>query len=456
MKKLLIILPFSIFLLLAFAPPLNLINGWYQQFMPNLGGRQISDIFFLDSLTGWAVTNSLGQNDTAYVLKTSNSGDNWTIQYRKVQQWTGYSRIYFLNQNIGFSCGVSQYNAMTGFNKSTDGGISWISLNVPDPTENYLDMSILNIDTQWLVTPEPFAGGVYFTSNGGTNWTHQFSGGNQNPNKIYMFNERIGFISNNSALPNIYKTTNSGVNWIINLVNENFSDMYFIDSLIGWKCSTVFNQADSSVKKTTNGGTNWTKEQLPYGQNITQFGMARFSVINKDTLWGVGNVLTFPNNQQRGILLRTTNGGNNWMYQIPDTTIHIYNYYYINFINKNNGWAYAVNSGIHTTNGGDTTFYTGIQKISKNIPTEFNLEQNYPNPFNPRTVIGYKLKVACFINLKIYDITGKYIIDLVNQKQNAGIYQVDFSGSGLSSGVYFYSLYVDEKLIDTKRMILLK
>ncbi len=61
-----------------------------------------------------------------------------------------------------------------------------------------------------------------------------------------------------------------------------------------------------------------------------------------------------------------------------------------------------------------------------------------------------------YIVLSVYDITGKKIIDLVNQKQNAGTYQVDFSGNGLSSGVYFYRLVTDGYVIDTKKMILLK
>ncbi|MFI5145177.1 MAG: hypothetical protein ACHQJ4_06225, partial [Ignavibacteria bacterium] len=81
--------------------------GWYQQFMPNLNGRQISDVFFIDSLNGWAVTNILNQNpDTAYVLKTSNGGDNWTIIYSKLLIGGGvygFNRVYFLNFNTGYT-----------------------------------------------------------------------------------------------------------------------------------------------------------------------------------------------------------------------------------------------------------------------------------------------------------------------------------------------------------------
>ncbi|MFZ1322650.1 MAG: T9SS type A sorting domain-containing protein, partial [Ignavibacteria bacterium] len=87
--------------------------------------------------------------------------------------------------------------------------------------------------------------------------------------------------------------------------------------------------------------------------------------------------------------------------------------------------------------------------------------QNFPNPFNPVTTIKYDLEVTSFIKLKIYDITGKYIKELVNQKQQSGNYEVKFDGSDLSSGVYFYKLTLEtvsggKEFSETKRMILLK
>ncbi len=75
-------------------------------------------------------------------------------------------------------------------------------------------MFVLNDNIIWFVNSESLTGGVYFTSNSGANWIRQFSGGNQNPNKIYMYNERIGFISNYLPNSNTYKTTNGGSVWI--------------------------------------------------------------------------------------------------------------------------------------------------------------------------------------------------------------------------------------------------
>jgi len=430
--------------------------GWYQQFLPNLNGRIITDICFLDSLTGWGVTNAKNLSvDTAYVLKTTNGGDNWVIQYKKIQTGGGFSsylRVYFLNQNTGFTCGVN------GIFKSTNGGTNWISIEASGNT--YEDMSILNQDTLWIVSSESLMGGVFRTTNGGLNWTQQFSDGPDNPNKIYMFNARIGFISDNTNWSGIKKTTNGGYNWfvVVPSPNEGFNDMNFIDSLTGWK-STGY--PDSSMKKTTNGGLNWIIQILPHGGYISNLaGIVNFSIINKDTLWGVGNYIRYPNNQVRPMLYRTTNGGNDWQYQIPDTSlIHISgSCWFINFVNKSIGWAYTYNlkNGIHTITGGDTIFFTGILQKSTKIPIQFVLKQNYPNPFNPRTVIGYELKKAGDIKIKVYSITGSEVFTLVNQRQTAGVYEVDMPGIGLSSGVYFYSLLVDNKRIDSKSMVLIK
>ncbi|HMS64911.1 MAG TPA: T9SS type A sorting domain-containing protein [Ignavibacteria bacterium] len=97
----------------------------------------------------------------------------------------------------------------------------------------------------------------------------------------------------------------------------------------------------------------------------------------------------------------------------------------------------------------------GVKQISSEIPDGFELKQNYPNPFNPVTVISYQLKVNSFINLKVFDARGKETITLVNEKQNAGIYKVDFNGENLPSGVYLYKLETGD-FKDTKRMVLLK
>ena len=93
------------------------------------------------------------------------------------------------------------------------------------------------------------------------------------------------------------------------------------------------------------------------------------------------------------------------------------------------------------------------EKIS--IPLQYRLEQNYPNPFNPVTNLEFAISKTGFVSLKIYDILGKEIRTLVSEIKQPGKYKVDFDGSSLSSGIYFYRIESAD-FIDTKRMILKK
>ncbi len=88
-------------------------------------------------------------------------------------------------------------------------------------------------------------------------------------------------------------------------------------------------------------------------------------------------------------------------------------------------------------------------------PGTYSLGQNYPNPFNPTTRIKYSIPEASHTSLKIYDILGNEVADLVNQDKQAGTYQVEFNAASLSSGVYFYKL-TSGSFIQTKKMIVLK
>ncbi|MCB9208060.1 MAG: T9SS type A sorting domain-containing protein [Ignavibacteriales bacterium] len=121
------------------------------------------------------------------------------------------------------------------------------------------------------------------------------------------------------------------------------------------------------------------------------------------------------------------------------------------------------------------------------MPSKFVLEQNYPNPFNPTTTIKYQIPNQVRddnssviarseatrqsneitsgnsfprndnvnVRLTVYDILGREITTLVNQKQKPGIYEINFDASKYSSGVYYYQLKVGQ-FIQTKKMILLK
>ena len=109
----------------------------------------------------------------------------------------------------------------------------------------------------------------------------------------------------------------------------------------------------------------------------------------------------------------------------------------------------------------DSTGYTGINDFKGIVPSEFQLSQNYPNPFNPSTVIRYSIPYTSKVVLKIYNSLGQEVMTLKNETNTAGIYEVQFKSSNLSSGVYFYQLNAqsvdgNKSFTSTKKMILMK
>ncbi|GJQ62945.1 MAG: hypothetical protein SCALA702_19980 [Melioribacteraceae bacterium] len=98
---------------------------------------------------------------------------------------------------------------------------------------------------------------------------------------------------------------------------------------------------------------------------------------------------------------------------------------------------------------------TGIDVEEGDIPEDYQLSQNYPNPFNPSTRIKFSLPETTDVSLKVYDVLGKQIANLLSGELNAGNYSVAFNASGLSGGIYFYSL-ITNSFRSTKKLVVLK
>ena len=89
------------------------------------------------------------------------------------------------------------------------------------------------------------------------------------------------------------------------------------------------------------------------------------------------------------------------------------------------------------------------------IPTEYQLFQNYPNPFNPTTTIKYDVPKTSLVKIKVYDVAGKMISELVNRQMEAGSYEINWNGSEYASGVYFYKIETKD-FTKVMRMVLIK
>jgi hypothetical protein len=132
-------------------------------------------------------------------------------------------------------------------------------------------------------------------------------------------------------------------------------------------------------------------------------------------------------------------------------------------------WYYLVDvdlKGQRTYHGPLPVYVTndkGLNQLSSNNPQELWLYPNFPNPFNSKTIINYELParsvggpITNYVELNIYNLFGQKIAMLVNQKQEAGVYQVEWDASGFASGVYYYQLRTDAGFIQTKKLILLR
>ncbi len=99
--------------------------------------------------------------------------------------------------------------------------------------------------------------------------------------------------------------------------------------------------------------------------------------------------------------------------------------------------------------------FTAVREIVQSTPDEFYLSQNYPNPFNPSTKIQFQIPEFSFVSLKVYDVLGNEVTELLNEEKPAGKYEIEFSGEFLSSGVYIYTLTAGNSR-DVKKMLLMK
>ncbi len=99
--------------------------------------------------------------------------------------------------------------------------------------------------------------------------------------------------------------------------------------------------------------------------------------------------------------------------------------------------------------------YSNIVEASFMKPNKFELFQNYPNPFNPTTTIQYAIPKSEHVTIKVYDELGKEVSSLVNENKEAGQYRVNFNGSNLASGIYYYRIAAGD-FSEVKKLMLLK
>jgi photosystem II stability/assembly factor-like uncharacterized protein len=247
----------------------------------------------------------------------------------------------------------------------------------------------------------------------------------------------------------IYRSTNAGVNWTTTLMPVLIDCITFYNATTGIT-SGVNDFGTSIVFKTTNGGVNWNEI---YSIPLRVFTNI-MTVPSTGTAFAIGvtvDTTIFANSKIA--TLKTTNYGATWVLKELNTTQHMMGLWIADADNfyMSGGDLNEPAVVLKSTNGGNVF----VNAVGSEVPDSYSLGQNYPNPFNPRTAIRFQVAGNSDVVIKVFDVQGREVRTLVNERMQAGIYEVDFDGTGLNSGVYFYQMRAG-KYSETKRMILIK
>jgi photosystem II stability/assembly factor-like uncharacterized protein len=436
---------FLLFVFFIFTPILFNGNLYAQRWIlagsiPNPGPEP--NISIVDDNNVWIAG---GVPDTPSVYRTINGGLNWIqvpvtgISHQINCVWAFDANTVFVGE------GVVSGNARLF--KTTNAGINWTIILQTSANQGYFNSLVFS-------QSNPLVGGVmsdklFFTTNGGLNWSIQTTGGSGAHNSLMLIDENFyGFGMTNGA-SRVKVTTNGGILWnnqSLNLTGSNVGGFaYKNDKLTGLASTST---SMPLLSRTINGGITWTSVNI--GDSLTGNTIINW-VSGTDVVYVAGS---------NGAIKRSLNNGLSWSTFLNSGIIGLAHM----SIKKLNDviHGYIVSSNGTVIKFADSALVlTGNTGNNQKIPNDFKLFQNYPNPFNPATKIKFDISKTgdrsqeSEVKLVIYDILGKEIQTLVNEKLNPGTYEVKWDGSNNANGIYFYKL-IAGNYIAVKRMMLIK
>lgn len=394
--------------------------------------------------------------------------------------------------------GGTQDNSV--INTSNNGSTWYVNIGTGDGLFSTLDKNIPGNQMAGIHSGSGVPHYLYRSTNYGTNWTSNGIDANQRGGMVKNdFVSPVWYYVNNAN--KVYVTTNINGSWT--QVGTNLPDTY-INAISVGRYSAPYAPLYAILPNTTTrvmfyDGSNWVNRAsgLPtaYINNIAQHptnnnyayaytyydlypGNKIFRTTNKGLNWTniSGN---FPNFTITGVtahptnhnilfasttfygVFKTTNGGSNWFRWMNGMPVSLW-VEALAYVDSSaiNGKFYVVagshGRGVYVRDGSGDDPLTGNNNNNTNLPREYTLNQNYPNPFNPSTTVGFNLPVSDIVTVQIFDITGKLVKEIMNNKlYSAGSHSFKFDGNGLSSGTYFYRI-TTPKFTDVKKMVLVK
>ncbi|MFI5237199.1 MAG: T9SS type A sorting domain-containing protein [Ignavibacteriales bacterium] len=376
-------------------------------------------------------------NDTLYVSHGSNGvykstvgTDSWQLinnglsnsESRQVYE------IIFFESNL-FAATVD------GIYKSTNNGNLWIKKSngitigpgaLKEFCESIFEFNGMLFTGAW--------NGIYRSTDAAENWTVTNATGQGINAKNFTFHNGVLFAARESInFPNGYFSADSGLTWNP-LTSMMFPSITFFSESAKLWIGTIH-----GVWLSTDNGLSWETRSIglspdPYSTSILRVN---------------GNLITSLKFGGSGIF-RSTDDGLNWE-DFGDGLP------FLNTIEKiivfDDRIIAATSNGLwqRDTSG----VVSNLHNQLNSIPTAFKLEQNYPNPFNPSTTIRFSIPESDHVSVKIYNVIGQYVMELVSRVLPAGNYSVDWDAENFSSGIYLYTITTNNST-STKKMILLK
>ncbi len=366
------------------------------------------------------------------VVRTTDGGDNWIIV-------TG--DLTNVETNVTPYCifAIDSLHAWVGdaagrIFATVNGGLSWTWQEYPSPHSLFMDGFWFFDAANGYALGDPGDPGrfvVLRTTDGGTTWTHL---ANEPVGEAGVYGlvesfcctdrQHAWFGASNSL---VWRTTDGGDTWLSATAGSGIvPGLAMRDDSVGIACSVVPVSGETPLfARTTDGGATW--QMLP-GVISEGWYKAAFPAGSANAWVSAGR-----------IVVSSRDSGVNWVLQPTDPFSG--DLMSISFSDPANGWIVTTQGEILRYR--DLSEPTSVRLADEGeFPAQTQLLQNYPNPFNPSTTIKFELQKSSEVRLTVFDVLGREVSVLVNERRDAGVHDVKFDASGLSSGVYFYRLIV--------------
>jgi hypothetical protein len=418
-------------------------QGQWVQTASTPQGSGVTDMLITNNGTILVATGSITGGQQGGIRRSSNGGNSWeNVAYCYV------GRTLCAGSNGHIYASYWEYPAFTeSLYRSTNDGVTWTVVHRLGVSDNIFAIAEKDNNNNLFIGTRY---GVKRSTNGGANWSLVSSGPTTWVKDILVKDNTVYA----ATVSGVFKSANNGDNWV------QMSGVQAGDTIV--KLSFYNGPGDFGNSQVVAG----TQNGKMYEEGAELFLIA-FTTGQAQETSGFGSLgmlillSQFSRGNDPGFVYVVGKDGPSWQpRQVnegltgnrPISAVAV-----PPALRGDNFTAYI--GYFENTNNGAKIFKrdmnTSVQQVSSEIPEGFELKQNYPNPFNPSTNFGFRIANFGPVTLKVYDINGQEVRTLVNKSLAAGSYSVTFDGTGLTSGVYFYTLQTGE-FKETKKMLLLK